>query len=136
MCEFCSFFAKALTAVCVRYLGLTRAKSPVPEEELSGRKLAEALLRDILDAGEFGYSEAQRMVGMEGDSLTAYVREFQHQMHLNFPKAGRCFLLWPVLWIVTLFRFLRNNKKLNRGSVAGILKKAGERGSLVKRLMS
>ena len=127
-------FAAALTAICVKYLGLDRAKSPVPDEKHVDPETVEMLLRDILDAGEFGDSEAARMVGMDGDSWTAYVREFHHQMHINFPKAGRWIILWPVLWAATLVRFLRNNKKLHRAPIAAIMKKAGKRGQLVSRL--
>ena len=129
-------FAKAITAICVRYLGLNPKKSPVPAEHPAEQDVTDALLRDILDAGEFGYSESERMVGMEGNSLAAYVREFHHQMHINFPKAGRIAVFWPVLWVATLVRFLRNNKKLNRAPISAIMKKAGERGTLVKRLTS
>ena len=129
-------FAKAITAICVRYLGLNPKKSPVPAEHPAEQDVTDALLRDILDAGEFGYSEAERMVGMGGNSLAAYVREFHHQMHINFPKAGRIAVFWPVLWVATLVRFLRNNKKLNRAPISAIMKKAGERGKLVKRLTS
>ena len=111
-------------------------KSPVPAEHPAEQDVTDALLRDILDAGEFGYSESERMVGMEGNSLAAYVREFHHQMHINFPKAGRIAVFWPVLWVATLVRFLRNNKKLNRAPISAIMKKAGERGTLVKRLTS
>lgn len=129
-------FAKAVTAICVNYLGLSKEKSPVPAENSVEQEVMDALLRDIMDAGEFGYSEAERMVGMDGDSWTAYVREFHHQMHINFPKAGRMIFLWPALWIATLVRFLSNNKKLNRAPVAAIMKKAGKRGQLVHRLTS
>lgn len=127
-------FAKAVTAICVNYLGLSKEKSPVPAENPVEKEVMEDLLRDILDAGEFGYSEAERMVGMDGDSWTAYVREFHHQMHINFPKAGKNIFLWPVLWIATLVRFLRNNKRLNRAPISAIMKKAGKRGQLVSRL--
>lgn len=127
-------FAKAVTAICVNYLGLSKEKSPVPAENPVEKEVMEDLLRDILDAGEFGYSEAERMVGMDGDSCTAYVREFHHQMHINFPKAGKNIFLWPVLWIATLVRFLRNNKRLNRAPISAIMKKAGKRGQLVSRL--
>lgn len=129
-------FAKALTSICVRYLGLSREKSPVADGNLSERALADELLRDILDAGEFGYSESERMVGMDGNSPVAYVREFHHQMHINFPKAGKIPVFWPVLWMATLLRFLKNNKRLNRPPVSAILKKAGGRGKLVRRLTS
>ena len=81
-----------------------------------------------------GYREAERIVGMDGDSCTAYVREFHHQMHINFPKAGKIVFLWPVLWTATLVRFLRNNKRLNRAPISAIMKKAGKRGQLVSRL--
>ena len=127
-------FAAALTAICVKYLGLDRERSPVPNEKYVDPETVEMLLRDILDAGEFGYSEAARMVGMDGDSWTAYVREFHHQMHINFPKAGRWIILWPVLWAATLIRFLRNNRKLHRAPLTEIMKKAGKRGQLVSRL--
>ena len=129
-------FAKAVTAIGISALGLAPEKSPVPAQNPVEQKVIDALLRDILDAGEFGYSEAERMVGMDGDSWTAYMKEFHHQMHINFPKVGRVPLFWPVLWIATLARFLRNNKKLNRAPVSAIMKKAGERGKLVSRLTS
>ena len=129
-------FAKAVTAICVNYLGLSKEKSPVPAENPVEQEVVDDLLRDIMDAGEFGYSEAERMVGMDGDSWTAYVREFHHQMHINFPKVGKIIFLWPVLWIATLVRFLRNNKRLNRAPISAIMKKAGKRGQLVSRLTS
>ena len=127
-------FAKAITSICVSYLGLAQEKSPIPVGNAVEREVADELLRDILDAGEFGYSEAERMVGMEGNSLLAYVREFHHQMHINFPKAGKIIVFWPVLWFATLVRFLNNNRKLKRPSVSAIIKKAGKRGELVSRL--
>ena len=129
-------FAKAVTSVCVEYLGLSKAKCPFPYDNLTEKELTEEFLRDILDAGEFGYSESERMVGMDGSSFISYIKEFHHQMHINFPKAGRVILLWPVLWIATLIRFLSNNKKLNRAPFRAIINKAGERGKLVKRLTS
>lgn len=129
-------FAKAVTFVCAEYLGLSKAKCPFPYDNLTEKELTDEFLRDILDAGEFGYSESERMVGMDGSSFISYIKEFHHQMHINFPKAGRVILLWPVLWVATLFRFLSNNKKLNRAPVRAIINKAGERGKLVKRLTS
>ena len=127
-------FAKAVTSVCVEYLGLSAEKAPF--DKLISKELTDEFLRDILDAGEFGHSESARMVGMDGNSPLAYIKEFHHQMYINFPKAGRVILLWHVLWIATLFRFLSNNKKLNRAPVRDIINKAGERGRLVKRLTS
>ncbi|MGM9550802.1 MAG: nucleotidyltransferase family protein [Clostridia bacterium] len=127
-------FVKAVNSVCVKYLSLTKEKSPFPCDELTEDSLTDEFLRDILDAGEFGYSEKARMVGMEGNSVVSYVREFHHQMHINFPALGKVALFWPLLWIATLIRFLYNNRKLNRGSLVDIMKKAGSRGQLVKKL--
>lgn len=129
-------FARAVTTVCVQHLGLDPKKSPIPDDVFSQQSVADALLRDILDAGEFGYSEAGRMVGMDGNSLISYVREFHHQMHTNFPKAGKAIPFWPALWTATLIRFLNNNRKFNRPPVSEIMKKAGERGQLVSHLTS
>lgn len=128
-------FAKAVTSVCIKYLGLSQRKSPFPYDTFSEEDFTDELLRDILDAGEFGYSEPERMVGMDGNSITSYVKEFHHQMHINFPKSGRVVLLWPFLWSATLIRFLYNNRKLNRSPISAIMKKAGIRGKLVKRLI-
>lgn len=129
-------FAKAVTSVCAEYLGLSKEKCPFPYDKLTEKELTDEFLRDILDAGEFGYSESERMVGMDGNSLLAYIKEFHHQMHINFPKAGRVILIWPVLWLATLIRFLNNNKIFNRAPVSAIMKKAGNRGRLVKKLTS
>lgn len=128
-------FAQAVTSVCVNYLGLSKEKSPFSEDSLTEQEVTDELLRDILDAGEFGYSEPERMVGMDGNSLMTYIKEFHHQMHINFPKSGRMILFWPVLWLATLIRFLKNNKKYNRAPVTAIMKKAGKRGELVKQLL-
>ena len=129
-------FTKAITAICIKYLGLDQKRSPVPEKCHIDQQLVDDLLRDILDAGEFGYSESERMVGMDGNSLMAYVREFHHQMHINFPNTGKIIFFWPVLWLATLIRFLKNNRKLNRAPISEIMKKAGKRGQLVSHLTS
>lgn len=129
-------FAGAVSAVCVSSLGLSPEKSPVPAKKFPEQEVVDAFLKDILDAGEFGYSEEERMVGMDGNSILSYGKEFHHQMHINFPKAGKVAVFWPVLWIATLIRFLNNNKRLNRAPVSKIMKKAGKRGKLVKRLTS
>ena len=141
-------FSDVVTATCVEYLGL-------PEESISflksnrkedtaevfgkgvrtaGDTLQTAFLRDVLDSEEFGKTSEDRMVAVRGSGFGAYTREFQHQMHLNFPRAGKCFLLWPLLWCMTLVRFLRNNRKIRHTSVRAVLRNAKARSELVKRL--
>ena len=74
------------------------------------------------------------MVAIHGSGLTGYIREFHHQMHLNYPKAGTCIFCWPVLWVLTLLRFLRNNQKIRRTTMSEVLKSAGKRGKIVEKL--
>lgn len=124
-------FTEAITSLCISFLGL--------EEERFAWKLANQpdmteFLREILDAEEFGEKNKSRMVVMRQSGLWGYVREFHHQMHLNYPGAGRVFLLWPFLWIATLVRFLKNNRKLQRGSTADILREASRRSRLAEQL--
>lgn len=125
-------FSDIVTLICCTYLGLS-------QERITWMKITEKydldiFLREIMEAEEFGNSAADRMVTLRKNSLGAYVREFHHQMHLNFPRAGRFFLLWPGLWLVTLMRFLRNNRKIRRVSARAVLKKAGQRSRVMEQI--
>lgn len=124
-------FAEALTSVCVKHLGLEKTAFAW---SVSSNDVADEMLREILDAEDFGNADVNRMVMMSGTGVAAYIKEFQHQMHLNFPKAGRCFALWPVLWVMTLIRFLRNNKKVRNTSAKEVLKEAKRRSELMKQM--
>lgn len=125
-------FSDIITLICIQFLGLE-------EKEVSWMNIAELdvvndFLKEILRAEEFGKSDINRMVVMRGTGIVDYIREFHHQMRLNFPKLGRCFLLWPILWGITLFRFLRNNRTLRNVSTKDILKEAKRRSTLMKQL--
>lgn len=130
-----SGFSRMITSLCVIYLGLERQcdlcrhlPGLMDEADVAG------FAGDILEAEEFGKSAKDRMVALRGTSPVDYIREFHHAMHLNFPKAGRVFLLWPVLWCVTLFRFLRNNRRVRGTTAREIIKKAGARSDRMKQL--
>lgn len=154
-------FSDMITAVCVRYLGLKY--SGVKWMQLNPKLLRclknkagfernlpkntlglcqdypeddiDEFLNEILEAGEFGKSSEGRMVALRGSGIPAYFREFHHQMKLNFPVAGKIFIIWPVLWGITLVRFLKNNRKYRKGvPVNQIMKNAGDRGRIVKKL--
>lgn len=127
-------FAGVLTAVCIRYLGLESGKAAFILAEPVREDIIQAFIQEVMDAGEFGKSEEDRMVALQGTGIAAYVQEFQHQMHLNYPKAGRVCFLWPLLWCLTLAKFLYNNRKLHRAPVRSILKKAGRRSRLTQQL--
>ena len=133
-------FSDMITRTCIKYLGLKREnvlwmnlfdtdKSREDEEEETA-----LFLEELKEAGEFGRHKKERMVALRGTGPISYIREFHHQMHLNFPKAGKCFLLWPILWIITLIRFLRNNRKLRKVSTRELFASAAKRSKLVKRL--
>ncbi len=120
-------FSRMVTSVCVYHLGLQRQPNGWLCEELFSETDEECFWKDILEAEEFGRGDAKRMVVLRDSGLKGYLREFHHQMHLNFPRAGKCFLLFPALWLVTLVRFLRNNRKVRAVSLRQVLKTAGRR---------
>lgn len=133
-------FARAVTLVCEKYLGLEENRVyPAPEEAENGLKeyfsldYGEKLMQEILEAGEFG-AAGDRMVALRRKSLAGYCREFHHQMRITYAKESKKVFLWPVLWIKTLMGFVKNNKRFHRASLRGILKKAGERAELVEEM--
>ena len=43
-------------------------------------------------------------------------------MHVRFPKLGKCPILWPILWIITLVCFLYNNRTVRNMSLSQTLR--------------
>ena len=124
-------FADILGCICIRYLGLRPERVHITEkfDDMHCREF----LREIFDAGAFGRTSSSRMV-MVRSGPGGFVREFHHQMHLNFPRAGRWIPLWPALWGATLGRFLRNNRVLRKTSMADILGDARRRSRITEPL--
>lgn len=128
-------FCDIISQVCIEYLGLPRGRAPFVENENAYTKEEiEEFLNELLEAEEFGNSSRERMVTLRGTSIHNYVQEFHHQMHLNYPKAGRHILLWPALWIMTLVTFLKNNRQLRGVATKDVLRKAALRGQITKKL--
>lgn len=129
-------FARMVSAACVGWLELPVSSVEFLFEEGLTKEQAKAMssrmIRDVLDAEEFGRSSSDRMVALKDGSIGSYISTFHHQMHLNFPKAGKVFLLWPILWCVTLYRFLENNRRLRNVSTRAVMKNARARGRLIK----
>lgn len=125
-------FSDVVTETCVAYLGLEEAK--VSWMNCAKECPVDEFLTEILEAEEFGKSHVHRMVMLRGTGVSDYIREFHHQMHLNFPKCGKCVLLWPVLWLITLVRFVRNNIRFRRVSTGDILREAKRRSRLMNKL--
>jgi hypothetical protein len=131
-------FSDMVTAVCVCYLGLRKEQTAFMYGKSGSRfpdvQDTKAFLEEIIDGGEFGRNESTRMVTLRGTGIGAYALEFHHQMKLNYPKAASVFLLWPALWLMTLLRFLRNNRVIRHISTGALLKKAGQRGRLTAKM--
>ena len=124
-------FAEAVTVVCKDFLGL---RSDLPFGNGYDKKFAADFLCDIFTAEEFGEADKDRMVIVKRNSLGAYLKEFHYQMKMNHPKTSPYVILWPALWVITLAVFLCNNRKLHRGKVKDILRNAGERSRLLRRM--
>lgn len=129
-------FAVMMTRVCVKYLGLREKQVEflMQAEPKDVCDLAEELMAEIFEAEEFGHSSKDRMVVLRGTGLMDYAREFHHQMKLNYPKAGKIMVLYPVLWIMTLCGFLYRNRTLRKVSGRQILKKAKKRSQLTEQM--
>ncbi len=125
-------FSDVITKTCIQYLGLNAEK--VLWMKMAEDSPVDEFMREVLDAEEFGKSGENRMVMMRGTGFMDYVREFHHQMHLNFPKVGKCVLFWPVLWIITFVKFLYNNRKVRNISTKEILKEAQRRSKLMEKI--
>lgn len=123
-------FSDMITGVCVHFLGL----KPPHTGELVPLEQAEIFMKEVLDAEEFGSSTSDRLVVLHGTGIWDYVKEFHHQMKMNYPKCGKFWILWPVLWIVTLVRFIVNNHKLRKTNSWKVLKKTHERSQRIKEL--
>lgn len=120
-------FAKWVTSVCVRYLGLKEKRVSFIREELLTAQETEKFMVEIMEAEEFGKSGKDRMVVLRGTSVWDYIREFHHQMCLNYPKASKLYIIWPLLWFNTLAIFISNNRKIRKTSVLDVLRKTKSR---------
>lgn len=127
-------FVSAITSICVRYLGLSKEKVSFMMNEKQDKTLLYAIIMDIIEAEEFGYSDKNRMVVLRDSKINSLIREFHHQMIINYPKMSHYIVLWPVLWVCTLLVFLRNNKKVRHTSTFHILKNASKRSQIRKRM--
>ena len=124
-------FACMVTSACVAYLGLPEKKVSFMLRRHFEPDEVDYFVKDMLAAGEFGRDDRSRMVVLPGTGILAYVKEFHHQMHINYSKAGKMVFLWPMLWAATLCRFLYNNRKLRKVKVMTVFREARSRSRLV-----
>lgn len=127
-------FVEIMTVACVEYMGLPKERVTfLLTKEISQRQ-TQQFMKEVFAAGEYGKSDRTRMVAMRGTGIGSYIREFHHQMHLNFPKLGHVCLLWPFLWAFTLHKFLANNRRIRNISGREILREAARRSELTEQM--
>ena len=114
-------FYEIILSSCKRYLGLSQmidSQTTYPEED------CEAFILQILEEKDMGTETSGTLVGSgsyQNVNLITYFKEGHLQMHVRFPKLGKCPLLWPVLWGITLFCFLRNTYLLRKTTLKDTL---------------
>lgn len=121
---------ESVLETCRIYLNLPEMIDPDVHYDLSD---CDAFLSRILEDGDLGADVSQELVGSHSYkkvNLLTYFREGHLQMKVRFPKAGRCPLLWPMLWPITFFCFLEKYlyapKHHLPGNIAAIQKKQSE----------
>ena len=129
-----TYFSDMITAIGETYLGLLPDKAKRIRRHFVEKEDMKDFLEEILRSLEFGGVDVSRMVALRGTSILDLWREFHHQMHLNFPRAGKCVLFWPALWSITLWRFCRNNRKIRGTSAKQVIEEAKKRGKIAKKL--
>ena len=123
-------FSDVITSVCIYFFGLDNPRIG----ECSSQEEAECFLNEVLEAEEFGSSDSDRLIVLYGNGIRAYAREFHHQMKMNYPKLEKIWILWPILWISTLMRFVINNHKLRKTTSWRVLRKTHVRSKNIKKL--
>lgn len=131
-------FAWSVTRICMTHFSLGEDRVPWISK-IDGSRYedsAECLYADILAGGEFGKGEKARVILLDGNlfSPVSYVRAVHRMMRARYPRAGRIIPAWPVLWGLTVLIFLRNNKRMNRGKTSDVIKSAGQRSLLMKKM--
>lgn len=129
-------FSDIITALCIYEFGLKEENVSFMfiKESIPKKNIACEFLKEILEAEEFGRSANDRMVVMRGTGLFDYIREFHHQMQLNYPRYSKNIIIWPVLWMCTFVNFIINNKKVRNVSTLDVLKKARLRSRIMEQM--
>lgn len=140
-------FLSVITSVSVAFLGLRTDGTGsflLKNETLTyqdhifcnicSQALCEDFLKEIIEAEREGKPSSNRVVALRGTQITDYIREFHHQTVLQFPKAVKCKVLFPMLYIVSLIKFLYNNHSRRNQSLWSVLETTKERSRLVKEM--
>lgn len=123
-------FCSMITKMCERFLALeTGCASDFIYEPIEEEKLQE-FLAEILNAGECGAADQNRMALVLGDGLLGAFRELHRHMKRRFHRLSKIWLLWPVLWLITGVCFVWNNHFVRKVDTRAVLDTAQERKKL------
>ena len=98
----------------------------------------EQFVQQVLKDGDMGSDTASSLVGSSSYqkvNLASCLKEGHIQMKVRFPKACRYPILWPVLWGVTFFCFLKNTYTIRNTTFLQTLrdfKKSNQKTHLIK----
>lgn len=121
-------FAEAVSRLAIRYFALKEENVAFLLDGFVSEDALNLFTEQIFEAGEYGTAEADRLYAPGKNSKKDMFLLFHLQMKKNFEKASKIVLLWPVLWIFTLIKFIYNNKTLRHVSTFAVLKDAKRRG--------
>lgn len=107
---------------CRIYLGLPET---IDSKIHYNKNDCEAFIIQLLEDGDVSPNNGPTLVGSgsyKKINFLTYFKEGHLQMHVRFPKLGKCPLLWPILWFITLVCFLYNNRTIRNMSLAQTLR--------------
>ena len=107
---------------CHIYLGLPET---IDSKIHYNKNDCEAFITQLLEDGDVSPNNGPTLVGSgsyKKINFLTYFKEGHLQMHVRFPKLGKCPLLWPILWLITLVCFLYNNRTIRNMSLAQTLR--------------
>ena len=107
---------------CRIYLGLPET---IDSKIHYNKNDCETFITQLLKDGDVSPNNGPTLVGSgsyKKVNFLTYFKEGHLQMHVRFPKLGKCPLLWPILWLITLVCFLYNNRTIRNMSLAQTLR--------------
>ena len=111
-----------ILATCRIYLGLPET---IDSKIHYNKNDCKTFITQLLEDGDVSQNNGSALVGSgsyEKINFLTYFKEGHLQMHVRFPKLGKCPLLWPILWLITLVCFLYNNRTIRNMSLAQTLR--------------
>lgn len=111
-----------ILGTCRIYLGLPET---IDSKVHYNKNDCEAFIIQLLEDGDVSPNNGPTLVGSgsyKKINFLTYFKEGHLQMHVRFPKLGKCPLLWPILWLITLVCFLYNNRTIRNMSLAQTLR--------------